>query len=240
MADDADARAKRADRLTFGTVLRDFVDEFVSTDRGFTHTLIGLLRAPGDTVRRWIDQRDPRLTRPARFLMIVLAPLILLVSLTEWGAAQLAEIERQMPPEVATEGSILEFVLRWQLVLYLVFLPLLALGTRIAFRRSDLTLPEHFVFNTYVYATICLGFPPILVATLGEPAPWKTFLFWAYMAGSIGYYAWACRSMFQRTFAGTIKALAVFLVAYLVYSLITFATIGLAIGYQAARAGAGA
>jgi hypothetical protein len=239
MADDTDARAKRADRLTFGTVLRDFVDEFVSTDRGFTHTLIGLLRAPGDTVRRWIDQRDPRLTRPARFLMIVLAPLILLVSLTEWGAEQYAEIERQLPPGLATEGSVLEFIIRWQLALYLLMLPLLALGSRLAFRRSDLTLPEHLVFNSYVYAVSCLGFVPILFATLGGPAPWKMALIWIYVAAGTAYYAWACRKMFGRTFGVTAKALVVFLGAYVVYSVLTFAAFGAALGYQAARANAG-
>jgi hypothetical protein len=101
-------------RLTVGAVLRDFVDEFVSTDRGFAHTLIGLLRDPGATSRRWIEQRDPRLTRPARFLMIVLGPLVVLISLTQWGAWQYAEMERTLPPGLVAEGGILDLVLRWR------------------------------------------------------------------------------------------------------------------------------
>lgn len=239
MTDDRQEQTVRAERLTFGAVLRDFIDEFVSTDRGFTHTLVGLLRAPGDTVRRWIDQRDPRLTRPARFLMIVLAPLILLVSFTEWGAAQYAEIERGLSPDLAAEGSILEFVLRWQLVLYLVFLPLLALGTRLAFRRSGMTLPEHFVFNTYVYAVTSLGFIPILLATLGEPSALKQALFWGYIIASVTYFAWACRAMFGRTIGVTFWSILVFLGAYVIYSMLTFLAIGLAIGLQSARANGG-
>jgi hypothetical protein len=239
MSEERQERNVRAERLTFDAVLRDFVDEFVSTDRGFMHTLLGMVREPGRTVRRWIEDRDPRLTRPARFLMIVLAPLILLVSFTEWGAAQYAEIERALPPEVAAEGAVLEFVLRWQLVLYLVFLPVLALGTRLAFRRSGLTLPEHFVFNTYVYAVTCLACMPIIVATLGDSAPWKTALYWTFVAASVGYFAWACRDLFGRTIGVAVKALAVFLGAYLVYSVLAFAAIGLAIGYQAARTNAG-
>lgn len=239
MTEERQERNARAQRLTFGAVLRDFIDEFVSTDRGFMHTLLGMVREPGRTVRRWIDERDPRLTRPARFLMIVLAPLILLVSLTEWGAAQYAEMERALPPGLAAEGSVLDFVLRWQLVLYLVFLPVLALGTRLAFRRGELTLPEHFVFNTYVYAVTCLAFVPILFATLGEPTAWKAALFWAYIVVCLCYYAWACRDLFGRTFGVAVKALVVILAAYVVYSLLVFVAIGAAIGYQAARANAG-
>jgi hypothetical protein len=239
MTDEPQRAAGRTERLTLGAVLRDFIDEFVSTDRGFTHTLLGLLRSPGDTARRWIEARDPRLTRPARFLMVVLAPLILLVSITEWGAEQYVEMERQLPPGLATEGSVLELILRWQLALYLLMLPLLALGSRLVFRRSDLTLPEHLVFNSYVYAVGCLGFVPILFTTLGEPTPWKMALVWAYMAAGTAYYVWACRQMFGRTVGVTAKALVVFLGAYVVYSLLTFAAIGIALGYQAARANAG-
>lgn len=236
MSDEPQQASTRPERLTFGTVLRDFVHEFISTDRGFMHTLLGMLREPGRTVRRWIDERDPRLTRPARFLMIVLAPLILLISVTHWGAAHYAEIERALPPGLAAEGSVLDLVLRWQLVLYLVFPPVLALGTRLALRRSELTLPEHLVFNTYVYTVTCLGFGPILFATLGEPTAWKGALFWAYIAASVCYYAWACRDMFGRTIGVTLKALVVYFGAYLVYSILAFTAIGLAIGYQAERA----
>lgn len=239
MNDEPQHESKRPERLTFGAVLRDFLDEFISTDRGFLHTLIGMVRAPGDTVRRWIDQRDPRLTRPARFLMIVLAPLILLVSLTEWGAALYAEIERGLPPDMVAEGSILEFVLRWQLLLYLVFLPLLALGTRLAFRHSDMTLPEHFVFNSYVYTVICLGFVPILFMTLGEPSAMTQAVFWGYMIASVVYFVWACREMFGRTIGVIVWSMVVFLGAYVIYSMLTFIAIGLAIGYQATRVNAG-
>jgi hypothetical protein len=236
MRDERQDSGGSAERLTLGAVLRDFVDEFVSTDRGFTHTLLGLLRDPGTTVRRWIERRDPRLTRPARFLMIVLAPLIVLVSLTHWGAWQYTEMERALPPEYFAEGSILEVVLRWQLALYLVFLPVLALGTRLAFRRSGLTLPEHFVFNCYIYAVTCLAFLPIMLATLGEPGSWATALFWLFLVACTGYYAWACLGLFGRTIGVAVKAVVVFAAAYVVYSLLVFAAIGVAIGYQAARA----
>lgn len=239
MTDDRQERTVRAERLTLGAVLRDFVDEFVSTDRGFMHTLLGMVRAPGRTARRWIDDRDARLTRPVRFLMIVLAPLILLVSATEWGAALYAEIERGLPPDMVAEGSILEFVLRWQLLLYLVFLPLLALGTRLAFRHSDMTLPEHFVFNSYVYTVICLGFVPILFMTLGEPSALTQAVFWGYIVASVAYFVWACREMFGRTLGVTVWSMVVFLGAYVIYSLLTFVAIGLAIGYQATRVNAG-
>jgi hypothetical protein len=238
MSDEPQQASNRPERLTFGAVLRDFVHEFISTDRGFLHTLLGMLREPGRTVRRWIDERDPRLTRPARFLMIVLAPVILLVSITEWGSALYAEIERQLPPGVVTEGSILEFALRWQLALYLVFLPLLAIGTRLAFRRSKLTLPEHFVFNTYVYAVITLGFVPFLFGTLGEPTPWTRALLWAYVVVCLVYFAQACRSMFGSTVGVTLLSAIVFLGSYMLYTLISFVVIGIALAFQAAQAGA--
>lgn len=191
-------------------------------------------------MRRWIERRDPRLTRPARFLMIVLAPLIVLVSLTRWGAWQYAEMERSLPPELVTEGGILEFVLRWQRVLDLVLLPVREVGTRLAFRRGAPTPAEHFVFNCYVYAVTCLALVPVLLATLGEPTPWQEALIWIYLALCVGYYALACRSLFRRTVGVAVKAVVIFAAAYVVYSLLVFTAIGIAIGYQAARTGAGA
>lgn len=120
-----------------------------------------------------------------------------------------------------------------------MFLPVLAVGTRLAFRRSGLTLPEHFVFNCYLYAVTCLAFVPFLFATLGDPAPWKDALIALYLVLCVVYYAWACRGLFGRTLGVAVKAVLVFASAYVVYTMLVFVAIGVAIGYQAAGAGAG-
>lgn len=60
-------------RLTVAGVLAEIADELLSLDRGLPYTVLCVLRSPGATARRYVEERDPRLTRPFRLALIVLA-----------------------------------------------------------------------------------------------------------------------------------------------------------------------
>jgi hypothetical protein len=66
-------------RLTAKSVFAELADELCSLDRGLPYTVLRVLRSPGATARRYVEQRDPRLTRPFRLALIVLAICALLL-----------------------------------------------------------------------------------------------------------------------------------------------------------------
>lgn len=58
--------------ITLRALLRELSDEFLNLDRGLLYTFAQTWIAPNEVVRRYVAQRDPRLTRPIRYLLIAM------------------------------------------------------------------------------------------------------------------------------------------------------------------------
>ena len=57
-------------RLTMKAFWRDLGDEVFSLERGVPWTFWQLCRSPGALIRRYVDQRDPRVVRPLRWFLL--------------------------------------------------------------------------------------------------------------------------------------------------------------------------
>jgi len=69
-------------RLSARVFFNDVAGELFSLDRGVPYTLWQLLRRPGPTIRRYVELRDERLTKPFRLVLICLALAALVLSFT--------------------------------------------------------------------------------------------------------------------------------------------------------------
>lgn len=128
---------------TLGGLLREAAAEFSGFDRGVPYTVKCLLSAPGAIVRRYLDERDTRITRPLRLFAVALALYFVSASL-----AGVDELNAQFSQQIlGSEGpgasAFLEFATRYQTALFALALPLMMLATRVAWPRSGRTLAEH-------------------------------------------------------------------------------------------------
>ena len=169
---DASDAKSRPPRITARGFLREMASEALDVDRGSLHTFIGMCTAPGHTMRRWVLDRDERLTRPFRYFLILVAAALLIEAtlappddIRHDSAAQLIEQSRHLGA-ANHEGDVEETISATDLigrtvqflraehreVLMVILIPFAAFGLWCAHRREGWYFAEYWVAITYAYA----------------------------------------------------------------------------------------
>ncbi len=125
-------------------------------------TLWNLLWRPGWVVRSYIEQRDPRLTKPLRMALICLAAAALLLGLTgnlsDFAAGfadGLAGQERGATAtgrDAAFARAANAFLGHFNLLLVICWVPAAAAALRHSYPARQLNIAEGFVFGLYTLA----------------------------------------------------------------------------------------
>ncbi len=185
---------RRHGRFSLGPLLREVADAIFNLDRGLLRTAVDLSRRPGAMVREYLAGRTRPYTNPAKYL-ILCAALTTFVSLVSGFSETSVEAAIAANPEASENlTQWFDFTQRYFNLMLLLGLPILPFLSRLLFRSVDVTLTEHLIFNTYVYAQQSLFFIVLL----------PTFLLWGigtinllYFVSVAGYYTWACRGFFR-------------------------------------------
>lgn len=140
-------------RLSTRAFISDVTDELFSIDRGVPYTLWQLLRRPGPTIRRYVVERDPRLTKPFRLVLICLTVLALALHLAGISTSFEAGVQQGYADagndSKAFRASLETFIGHLDLMLILSWVPAIAAGVQRSYRRRDLNYAEAFVFGLY-------------------------------------------------------------------------------------------
>jgi hypothetical protein len=174
MTDTSPAGPKSAPpRLTVTGVFAELADELLNLDRGLPYTVLCVLRSPGATARRYVEQRDPRLTRPFRLALIVLALCALALHSSgqnEQFMAGLAQGLQEGRSSGARDGLVTAMsalFARFDLMLVACWVPAVALAFMSAPIEPRPNFAEATAFSLYALA----GLLPLQVALLlGTPA----------------------------------------------------------------------
>lgn len=164
-----------APRLSVRAFIHELVDEVFSLDRGLPWTLGQLLLHPGTTIRRYVVQRDPRVTRPIRLLLISLAVAALLIPGSDYGqgfARGFAEAssDPSSAGSAATLQALLSYFRHFDLILVTCWIPAVAAAAQSCYPRAQLNAAEALAFGSYSLALLLwlvlpLGLLPGNVAT---------------------------------------------------------------------------
>ncbi|MEO7052940.1 MAG: DUF3667 domain-containing protein, partial [Rhodanobacter sp.] len=138
------------EKPTLGGLLREAAAEFSGLERGVPYTVKCLLSAPGATVRRYLDQHDTRVTRPLRLFVVALLLYFAAASLGGVNELTAQSWQQALGSDGRGASAFLDFFTRYQTALFALVLPLMMLATRIAWPRSERTLAEHLILNTYL------------------------------------------------------------------------------------------
>lgn len=167
---------QRPPRLTLATFFHDAADELLSADRGLPYTFATLFRAPARVVHEYIDWRSARVTKPLRYLLIVILMVNLAASVTEWvvakpsarlapagtvvaaGAEPMTKDQQTAARHTETILSLAGNHIDWVLLLAV---PFLALAFRRCFAAQGYNFAEFWVLALYAtaqaYAVIVFG-----------------------------------------------------------------------------------
>jgi hypothetical protein len=193
------------------SVLAEMADELFSLDRGLPYTAWCVLRSPGVTARRYVEARDPRLTRPFRLALTVLALSALVLHFSGQGAQFLAGLAHGTrastggtSPDALTAAMSALFA-RFDLALVACWVPAVALAFTRAPLRPRPNFAEATAFSLYALASLLplqlallLGLPLLGVQPMGFlmalPLAWLGWAVWGYLRPS-GWRALALLSI---------------------------------------------
>ena len=180
-----------APRLTVAGVLAEVADELFSLDRGLPHTLLSLARSPGAAAWRYIHLRDPRLTRPFRLALLVLAAAAVLLHFSGASADFQAGVQDGARGESRGEEALAQVLgllfARFDVALVLCWVPAVAYGFQAAFAGLRPNFAEAVAFSLYALA----GLVPLQLALLlGLPMLGLQPL-WSMLAVPLLWLGWA-------------------------------------------------
>lgn len=190
-------------RLTVASVIAEIADAAFSLERGLPYTVGQLLRHPGSSMRRYIELRDPHLTRPFRLALVCLALAAALLyasgqseAFMSGVAAGLEQSGKETAGSSAQANAIaqvtLQFFQRFDLILVLCWVPAVASAFQRSYPRLALNFAEAVAFSFYALAIVVLL---TLLTTLGSKLwgqalpPWINLLPLLYLPIAAHCYA---------------------------------------------------
>lgn len=183
-------------RLTMKAFWRDFGDEVFSLERGLPWTFWQLCRSPGALIRRYVDQRDPRVVRPLRWFLLGFALMAIVfqsVGGTESAQAGFRTGLAGRDDEAAMAQAIWTVMSHLQWVLLGAVFPAGAHALTVVYRRHGPEFAEMWVLCLYLAGQVLgvwalllasesyLQIPGTAQAMLAMPAAW-------FIAACLGYF----------------------------------------------------
>lgn len=147
----------RPPRLSISALMHAIGDEVFSLHRGIPWTVAGLVWRPGLMIRRYIEQRDPRITPPVRLLLLFMAVFALFLhdfadGFSRGYAAGFAD----SMPGGAPSARLLEALQQLHWLLLACWAPSIGGAMQRAYPALQLNAAEAVVFGLYTLAPALL------------------------------------------------------------------------------------
>ncbi|MEZ4721652.1 MAG: DUF3667 domain-containing protein [Flavobacteriales bacterium] len=142
-------------RLTLRVLFTDAMQNLFNLERGLIYTAIMLWKNPHEVISNFISGDRLRYMNPFRMLFTAVTLSALIVSAFGMSFAEIVGID----PNDPTTG--LKVVMEYTDVFMMLSVPLLSLGTWIAFGNAKLNFAEHLVINAFGYSAMTLAQLPL-------------------------------------------------------------------------------
>ncbi|HEU4456964.1 MAG TPA: DUF3667 domain-containing protein [Longimicrobium sp.] len=184
----------REGRFTMRRMVVDSMGAVLDLDRGLLFTVVQLSRRPGEAIREYVSGRTVRYTGPVKYflLMATLTTILYLnTGLTDaMAAGWTGDLKSTGDPALSfSQARVVEFLGKWMNLIMAAGLPFSSVATWLFFRRAGYNLAEHLVFNTFLYAHVCLLFVALAIPAFAGVG--MTAIMGAYTVASLAYAAWA-------------------------------------------------
>lgn len=223
-------------RLTMKAFWRDFGDEVLSLERGLPWTFWQMCRSPGALIRRYVDERDPRVVRPLRWFLLgfaLMAVVFQSVGGTESAQSGFRTGLAGRSEDEAIAQALWTVMSHLQWVLLGAVFPAGAHALTVVYRRHGPEFAEMWVFCLYLAGQVLgvwalllafdhyLELPGVAQAMLAMPAAWL-------IAACLGYFP-------GRGPAGWLRAVAALLLAAALTMLLVVGAVMLVLLFNLAR-----
>ena len=129
-------------RLTLKFLVNDALKNMFNLERGLFYTIIELVKQPEVVIKDYLDGDRYSYMNPFRFLLVAASFYAIVVSVFGFSVEGIIEMEDGTPMDLG-------FIKEYSNLILLINVPLVALGSWLAFRRAKLNYAEHLVINAF-------------------------------------------------------------------------------------------
>jgi hypothetical protein len=126
---------------------------FLHLNKGFLYTAKKILTNPGKTAKEFIEGDRVNHYKPITFLFVLSGIAVLIsskiINVNEMAVALAAERQEEMKPMMS---KVLGFFNNYYSIITILFIPFLALASKISLRKWGHNYFEHIIMNTYIYS----------------------------------------------------------------------------------------
>ncbi|MEQ8909568.1 MAG: DUF3667 domain-containing protein [Vicingaceae bacterium] len=128
--------------------------QLFNLDKGFFHTIWGLIKKPGKVVHDYLNKATIRYMHPFRFAFIV-ATISALVTVLS-GAFESTELAHMMPDQneaqVERMEKLMDFIKKYMSLIMVLSIPFYAIASFLIYKKKKYNFTEHLILNSYAYA----------------------------------------------------------------------------------------
>ena len=214
-------------RITLRQSFNDFLNAF-NVERGLIYTLRNLFTNPGELIRNYLGEGRYKVVNPFRLLILTTAVSLLVMYISDFQSV-FNEMEEGFSKgfDKSETGYINEIMFDWYNLLLWISIPIFALCTFLLNRKSQYNYAENLVLQAFYFSGINL------LMTILMPLNWvidNGVVFLIVFVPSIAFYFYLISSFYQRKgVLFLIKNILGYLLAYLIYSVVLTAILGLLI-----------
>ncbi len=150
----------REGRITVRFIGIELFHLLTNLERGLWHTILGLLRNPGQVIRDFIGGATALYYQPFRFLLLMAGISALISSMVDYEKIMEQAMNMggvQLTPEVrALQAKMMHNMLQYTNLIISLSVPLMSIGSYLLFRKFRNTYAEHLVANAYLYGLLSL------------------------------------------------------------------------------------
>ena len=138
-------RQIKRERLTLKFLFNDMLKNMFNLERGLLFTILELFKNPEVVINDFVQGERYRYMNPFRFLIVSASLYALVVSVFGFSIEGMIEMQEENPLNL----SVLK---EYSNLMILANVPIVAIGSWLAFRPAKLNYAEHLVVNAYAYS----------------------------------------------------------------------------------------
>ncbi len=143
------------DRINWKYLLHSVSENVLQLDKGFLYTAKSLLLRPKETLTGFFNGKRKSFSQPFGFLIV--SATILLIATTFWGNGTFVDdvvtgfkMSIQEDPEATFDARLFDIVIKNQIYIFLLTVPLFSIASFLSFRKSNYNFSEHLILNLFI------------------------------------------------------------------------------------------
>ncbi len=218
-------------------VFSELLEKLMPFEKGVLFTSIRLLTAPGASMREYLAGKRVNYSKPISYTLLIFAFSLIFFSQQDFQQGMQDGFGKEGSAEVrAAQKKLADVFTSNVTLMYALLIPFLALASKWVFRKYRLHYAEYLVIDAYYTSgSILLGMPIMIWLEYFSSGVYNKSAIMLLSLIYLAYFVWAYTRFFKEgnIWSTGLRAIAVYVVAYVLYTLFIALMVAVAVGIWA-------